>query len=64
MLKQISTEDLSCVSVAANLIAEAVKRMMYTHRHKIMMGGCEECETIQKLNEALSKMGAVIEKTQ
>ena len=64
MLKQVSMEDLSSVRVAADLIAESLKRMSYTHRHKATMGGCEECQHILNLCSALAKIDALLNKTE
>lgn len=62
MSRQLSAEELSSVRAAALLITESLDRMTYSHRHKNVMGGCDECENISKLSTALNKLLSLDEK--
>lgn len=53
MKAQVSVEAKTSIVAAAGLVAQSLNALQYSHRHKNFLGGCEECENIKRLIQAL-----------
>lgn len=57
---QLSSEDVSSFCVAVDLILKSRDQIRYSHRHKVIIRGCDECEQIVQLNEAIQRLVPLI----
>lgn len=56
MQSSLSKEQVFSMEKAQELTLQVLNHIIYTHRHKTFMGGCEECANIQKLTLAIEEI--------
>jgi hypothetical protein len=52
----MTQESLSRMETAKQLLINALNSLVYRHRHKHPLGGCDECTTIMNMRAAIGEI--------
>jgi hypothetical protein len=59
-MNKLNTGSEEQMKQAKELIVAALEKLMFMHRHKSFMGGCEECRVINNMKLAIEELSRPI----